>query len=433
MATIVYRDSGPPTVVMNLPLGTRSSWGLPHTLALLAACLSGAVRGSNLTDHAPLIPILTASLDFSAAEATYIAAAVFVTLAIGQVLGGPLCDRFGTKASGAWSMTIAAVGTAGVSQANGLEALIVLKVVIGLAAGISATAAMRLAGTYFDEQHRHLTMGLHGGSVVLGSGLSIALMPRLAAMTEWRTAFVLAAVFAVAVVVLWIVSPGAPGGRSASPFGAVGVRAVWLLGVINLTTVALGLVLGGWITIYFVEDLGLRLVDAAAIGSIMLVLGIVVRPIGGVLVRRGIMRANAAILISVLITLGGVLLLALPGRPLVVAALGMLLLGIGTNLPFSAIYVSGAAVHPSAPGAALGLIGGLGTLASVPAGAIVGWLYPATGSFVVPFGAVALIVLTGVGAAVALWNRLSPDAPPPLAQSPDVRRMSLSSAEVASR
>jgi nitrate/nitrite transporter NarK len=377
-------------------------WGTPATLAALAACLSGAIRGANLTDHAPLIPLLTGDLGFGPGEAGLITATVFLTLAIGQFLGGPLCDRFGTTSTGAWSMTVAALGTAALAGANSLSDLVAVKVVVGLAAGISATVGMRLAGTYFDETRRHLTMGLHGGSVVLGSGLAVSLMPRLASATDWRTAFVIAALVGLAIVALWVAAPGVTGARSANPLGAVGVRDVWLLGAINLTTVALGLVLGGWITIYFVEDLGLRLVDAAAIGSLMLVLGIVVRPIGGVLVRRGLLHPNTAILVSVLVTFAGVVLLCLPGRPLAVAALGVLLLGVGTNLPFSAIYITGAASLPSAPGAALGMIGGLGTLASVPAAGAVGWIYATTGSFVLPFAIVATIVLVGIGAALSL-------------------------------
>ena len=70
-------------------------------------------------------------------------------------------------------MSIAALGTAALAAANSFEALIAIKIIIGFAAGISATAGMRLAGTYFDEHHRHLTMGLHGGSVVLGGGMGV--------------------------------------------------------------------------------------------------------------------------------------------------------------------------------------------------------------------------------------------------------------------
>jgi len=100
------------------------------------------------------------------------------------------------------------------------------------------------------------------------------------------------------------------------------------------------------------------------------------------------MRAGTTAIVA------GVALLAVPERPLALALVGAVLVGVGVGLPYAAVFNTAAASLPSAPGAAQGLAAIGGT-----AGAMVG--APAMGYAVQTYGFWAAWLFVGVVAALA--------------------------------
>ena len=152
---------------------------------------------------------------------------------------------------------------------------------------------------------------------------------------------------------------------------------------------------GTWITVYLLREFGLPLELSGLLGSLLLVLAVLGRPLGGFLVARRHVPTRLVMRLGDLAILLGVALLALPGRPLAIALGGAVLIGLGVGLPYSAVFNTAAASLPGAPGAAQGLAA-IGGVIGVMVGA------PAMGFAVQTFGFWAAWLFVGSVAAVAL-------------------------------
>jgi NNP family nitrate/nitrite transporter-like MFS transporter len=146
--------------------------------------------------------------------------------------------------------------------------------------------------------------------------------------------------------------------------------------------------------VYLLREFDLPLELSGLLGSVLLVLAVLARPLGGLLLARERMPTRRVMRIGDLAIVAGVVLLAIPGRPLAVALCGTILVGIGVGLPYSAVFNTAAASLPAAPGAAQGLAAIGGT-----AGVIVG--APAMGYAVQTFGFWAAWVFVGAVSAIA--------------------------------
>src|SRR5439155_7310269 len=109
-----------------------------------------------------------------------------------------------------------------------------------------------------------------------------------------------------------------------------GVRSptVWTLGLSRLGTFGLGNAIAAWIAVYLAHQYGLTLGLAATLGSIALLTGMFFRPLGGILIGRGIIGAIPLLRLGTIMGFTGVALLAIPLHlPLLVIA-GMVLIAI---------------------------------------------------------------------------------------------------------
>ena len=61
---------------------------------------------------------------------------------------------------------------------------------------------------------------------------------------------------------------------------------LWLLGLVQMASFGLVIVVGAWVTLLLTTNLALTPKSAGALGSLVLLIGIVSRPIGGYLVGR---------------------------------------------------------------------------------------------------------------------------------------------------
>jgi len=84
-------------------------------------------------------------------------------------------------------------------------------------------------------------------------------------------------------------SSAAPPVRFAQMLGHSGL---WLLGVVQMATFGLMIVVATWITTLLRLTLGMPLKTAGLLGSLVLLIGIVTRPLGGWLAHRMGMRAR---------------------------------------------------------------------------------------------------------------------------------------------
>jgi MFS family permease len=74
------------------PVPRGAGWG-----AIALMCLSVAGPASNYTNHGPLIPLISADLDLTAAQAGLMSSAFFTGLLLTALLVGYRIDRDGGK------------------------------------------------------------------------------------------------------------------------------------------------------------------------------------------------------------------------------------------------------------------------------------------------------------------------------------------------
>lgn len=371
-------------------------------IRLAAACLMGWAATTNYTNHAAVIPLLMAELHFGPVQAGLLSTAFFVTLAVACVPAGMLCDRLGPTGVGTAGLVAVFASNLALGYARDFPDLLLIKVVGGLGCGLAFVAGMRYAALVVPPARVPRALGLYGGFVQLGGGTSLYLIPLLASHVGWRRAFVISSVLIALATAGWLaLAPRVRPTLAAAPLTeAVRSAKVWTLGLVHTATFGLAVLIGIWVTTFLVHDFGLSLVSAGAAGSAILALGVLSRPLGGLVVDRGLLGARAVMRLTVLSGALGLAALAWPGRPLLVAAAAIVALGVAFNAPYAAVMHTTGAVLPRAPGAAVGLVSGVGVLGISIGAPAVGALFAATGGFSLPFGVLAafsLLVLWVLG------------------------------------
>ena len=365
------------------------------TLRLAAACVLGWAATTNYTNHAAIIPLLMTELGFGPVEAGVLSMVFFVTLGVCCVPAGLLCDRHGPTGVGTVGIVAVLASNLALGSARHFPDLLAIKVVGGFGCGLAFVAGMRYATLVVEPARVHRALGIYGGLVQLGGGTSLYLVPLLTSLVGWRRAFVFSSGLIALSAIAWLVfAPRVRPSQAAAPLTeAARSRTVWTLGLVHTATFGLAVLVGIWVTTFLVHDFGLSLVSAGAAGSAILALGVLSRPAGGWLIDRGVLSARLVMRLTVLAGAVGLAVLAWPGRPLTVAAVAIVALGVAFNAPYAAVMNTTGAVLPRAPGAAVGLVSGLGVIAIAVGAPVVGALFASSGSFTVPFGTLAVFSL----------------------------------------
>jgi nitrate/nitrite transporter NarK len=370
--------------------------------ALAAACATGFAFSANYTNHAPMAAALRGEFGFDQASAGLLTTGIFLTHALMQIPGGRLADRLGPSRVVAAALAWVAVANFAIATSGAYWQLLVWKAFAGIGTGACFTAGARYVVGSFEGADLHVAQGLYGGSVVLGSGFVLFAVPQLLGAFGWRGAF-LSCAFVAAVVGVWWVAAAPRPAHARPAAGALGEMAkhgeLWLLGIVQMASFGLVMVVGTWVTTLLKTNFQVPLKTAGLLGSTVLLLGIVSRPLGGWLAHR--MPIGRLIQVSLLVNALACGALAW-GRSLPVTMLAIVALGAGCGLPYAGVFNRAAALFPGRAGAAMGLVNMVG-IAMILAGApAVGLLADWTGQFQASFFALGAFALLASAAPLAL-------------------------------
>jgi MFS family permease len=363
-------------------------------VALLS--LGAVAFGFTYSDHAPLIPLVSAEFGLDDLGAGLLSTALFSAYLPATLLTTGLADRVGPKRMVGAGLALSAAGTVLFAVAPAYSLALIAKALQGVGSALAFVAGARyLAGLYGDRRN-HFALGLYGAGFPLGSAVALVAMPALATtLGGWRGAFWTEAAFVGAAAAAWWAAPSvAPVVRPGSIRDALRCPNCWWTSLQHAAGFGMGIASGTWITVYLLREFGLPLELSGLLGSLLLVLAVLTRPLGGLLLAREHIPTRRVMRLGDLAIVIGVVLLALPDRPLPVALAGAVLVGIGVGLPYSAVFNTAAASLPGAPGAAQGLAA-IGGTAGVMMGA------PAMGFAVQTFGFWAAWLFVGSVAAIA--------------------------------
>jgi nitrate/nitrite transporter NarK len=349
--------------------------------AHLTACGLGFAFSANYTNHGPMLPLLRQHFALSQGSAGLITTAIFFTHALIQVPGGRLADRFGPLRMLIIALTWVALANTALGLCTSYAQLLFFKAMAGLGTGTCFAAGARYTVACFHGPALHLAQGFYGGSILLGAGFVIFALPQIQNLLGWRGAFLGCAVIALALCLYCLWGAPRPEAVTAPPARfaqMLSYRGLWLLGLIQMASFGLMIVVGSWITALLQTTLGMQIKAAGLLGSLVLLLGIVTRPFGGWLAHRVRLRT----LVGASLVLNAAACTALAASHsfwVTFAAIAGLALGCG--IPYAACFNRAAALFPGRAGVAMGLVNMIGIVMILAGAPTVGWLADATGSF----------------------------------------------------
>ncbi|WP_416380840.1 MFS transporter [Georgenia sp. H159] len=276
-----------------------------------------------------------------------------------QIPAGQLIDRFGVRRTALAGTSLTASAYLVALLVPVLGNAFVMRAVAGVSSAVGFVAGAELArraGTGL------VGLGIFGGFAIGFGGLAVAVVPTLEPVLGWTSAWSTCAVVAVAAaVVVWLMVPAGDGGRSVAAGSGVTRRPLlrdgelYRLTAIHAVTLGLGVVLSNWAAVVLTDRWGVGRTSAVSIASLILVLTIVSRPLGGAIVGRYPGSVRPMTVSCLLVCAGSTVALAFPSSAGVAAA-AALGLGVAGGLPFSAVLASAQRWRPDRPAAAVGML-----------------------------------------------------------------------------
>ncbi len=247
------------------------------------------------------------------------------------------------------AIAAAAAGNALLLVDGGFELALLGRAIVGVGSGAAFVAGLDLVRAAGGDGPA--LQGVYGGATMAGGGLALMVVPALTDATSWRAAYWSAAFLAILAALPILAVRGLP---------RIGHAGEWVLrdrellpiGALQAATFGLAVVAGNW-AVPLLERQGASSTEAGVAGGLILFVGIVTRPTGGLLARR--VTARRLVAFSLVGTSIGALLLAF-GGPLALSALGAFVLGLAAGLPFAVIFAAAQRLRLDAPGSAIALV-----------------------------------------------------------------------------
>ncbi|MCS4282659.1 ACS family glucarate transporter-like MFS transporter [Pseudomonas sp. BIGb0278] len=382
---------------------------------------------------------LQKDLGIDAVTLGYIFSAFGWAYVLGQIPGGWLLDRFGSKKVYAfsiftWSLFTVLQGFVGyLPVANAIIALFMLRFMVGFAEAPSFPGNARIVAAWFPTAERGTASAIFNSAQYFATVLFAPLMGWIVHAWGWEHVFVVMGVLGIAFSAAWmklIYNPKEHPMISAEELdhierngglvdmdkpkaaGASGPKWAYIKQLLS-SRMMVGIYLGQycingityffltWFPVYLVQERGMSILKAGIIASLPAICGFVGGVLGGVLsdglLRRGhslTFARKAPIVVGLLLSTSMVICNYVDAEWMVVAIMALAFFGKGLGA------LGWAVVSDTSPKQIAGLSGGMfntfGNIASITTPIIIGYIISATGSFkwaLVYVGANALIAV----------------------------------------
>jgi predicted MFS family arabinose efflux permease len=194
-------------------------------LALLSLCSFAANLGARYFD--PLITLVARDFGVAAGTAALLSSAFALPFGLGQLLLGPLGDRFGKPRVFKVCFWLLALSFFASVLAPTLPLLFASRVLAGLVAGGIIPLGLAMLGDAIAGAERQVAFARYSSAIVMGALIGLTAAGALAEAAGWRQALLLPAVvaaLAAAAASIWLAPPtaGAPApSRARSGYRAV--------------------------------------------------------------------------------------------------------------------------------------------------------------------------------------------------------------------
>lgn len=374
-----------------------------------------SIVGSTLQKDLGLTPVQMGVI-FSAFAWAYV---------IGQIPGGWLLDRFGSKRVYAWSIFLWSIftllqGFVGVLSVSAIVvALFILRFIVGLAESPSFPGNSRIAAAWFPTAERGTAAGIFTSAQYFATVLFAPLMGWITFQYGWHYVFLVMGGLGILMSLIWLKTIHAPrqhpkvneaelqhisSGGGLIEMDQIGVkneftRPRWTHFKQLLThRMMLGVFIGQycintlsyffltWFPVYLVQDRGMSILKAGLVASVPAICGFLGGVLGGIIsdgmLRRGrslTWSRKTPLVLGMLMSTSMIACNYIDAEWLVVTVMAIAYFGKG----FGAI--GWAVVADTAPKQIAGLCGGMfngfGNTAGITTPIVIGFILQSTGSF----------------------------------------------------
>jgi MFS family permease len=353
-------------------------------VAVAAALALGAGVTWNIANVGPVATPLADAYGVSLATVGLFTTALFVTHLAAQVPAGRAADRLGARRVGLAALAAVVLGNLLALAAPDPALALVARAVVGLGSGAGFVAG---ADYMRSASPSAFLQGLYGAATLAGGGLAIAVVPQLEPSFGWRAPYWSAV--AVAVLTLLVLAGSRHDVRTGAKGGVVADRRLVRLAVVHAATFGLSVVAANWV-VTLLERHGHERAHAAPLGALVLLAGVLTRPLGGEILRRRPERSRLVMAVGVGGGAAGVAALALP-LPLGLLGVAALGVGLAAGLPFAAVFTAAQRTRPDAPGAAIAFVNAWAVAAVVAGTPLLGLAFALPGEGRLGFAALAAV------------------------------------------
>ncbi len=378
---------------------------------IFATCFTSAIVAVNYTNYSPLIATMRAELHISSGQTGLLSTLLFLGLAATYIPAGMIADRFGARPVLLSSTTLFTCAAIALPLFPNLTWILFCRLLVGLGSGGAFIAGAGIAASL--GKHASLGQGLYGGATQIGSGMGLLVTPHLLTLFGWRGSFLAWGIFSALAILLWLfVYDGSTAHQAHTIDVKAGLRSpsVWTLGLSHLGTFGLGNAIAAWLTVYLATAYHLPLILAATFGSFALLTGMFFRPLGGILIARGIMRAIPLLRMGTIMGFLGVSILMIPLHTPLLAITGIALIAIGATIPYTAVFNPAAHLRTVSKGVAQGMVSVLSSPTVIIGPPLIGFLLDRTDSFSWAFSPILLFGLVAIIASFLAQAALQKEA-----------------------
>ena len=183
---------------------------LANFLLILTLGILNALTPFTIDLYLPAFPEIAADLHTPVARMSLSVSVYFIGFALGQVLYGPLLDRFGRKPPIYVGLAVYLAATAGCMTAQSFEALLIFRFVSALGGCAASVGAISMVRDYFPAKDGARIFSM----LMLVLSVSPLLAPSIGSVLagQWGWRMLFAALAALAVVDLFLVALALPRG-----------------------------------------------------------------------------------------------------------------------------------------------------------------------------------------------------------------------------
>jgi ACS family D-galactonate transporter-like MFS transporter len=393
---------------------SRRRWGIVGLLF--------AASMINYFDRATIsfaMPLISRELSLTPSMQGLLLSAFFWSYALMQIPMGMLADRVNLRWLYAGAFTLWSVAQGLMGFADGLTALIVLRIFLGIGEAIYLPGGSKIVSLLFRPAERGFPSGLFDAGTRSGVVAEGLIVPWMVATIGWRTTFAVVGFASLLWLIPWLLTaprnlraPATTAATGAAAAYGAAFTALWkdrnFLGICAAFFCFdyYWYFLVGWLPNYLVTVRGLGLIKAGFMASLPFLVFGLCQPLGGWLadrlIRNGWSEERARKGISTFAFITGLLLIPAAQVEGEYAALGLIMGGCLVGLATANLLVL---LQNCAPPGQIGMWTGvynfIGNIAGIVSPLITGFLIEQSGgSYVPPFLLAAGMIALGP---LALW------------------------------